>query len=108
MGEATVGGVFQVDDEGGPLTQVQRKRKPATKFREQEYKCADESCGEVISVVIRWTWGNAEVTVGSGAVGAVGPKTVAAGLAVRPNYASRHGLVYHVANGQPIPNEGEN
>merc|ERR1711994_513217 len=52
-------------------------------------------------------WETLELTVDSGAVDHVGPPEAATGFDVQESEKSRAGFNYIVANGSPLPNEGE-
>ena len=49
-------------------------------------------------------WEKITVTIGSGAVNSVGPKTVAADVKIKDTLASRAGLKHRAANGTSIDN----
>ena len=53
------------------------------------------------------SWENITVTIDSGAVDSVGPKTMATDIGIRDTPASRAGLKYRAANGTSIDNLGE-
>jgi hypothetical protein len=55
----------------------------------------------------RGNWEKITVTIDSGAVDSVGPKTMANDIPIRDTPASRAGLKYRAANGTTIDNLGE-
>jgi len=52
-------------------------------------------------------WEKITVTIDSGAVDSVGPRTMASDIGIKDTPASRAGLKYRAANGTPIDNLGE-
>jgi hypothetical protein len=52
-------------------------------------------------------WEKITVTIDSGAVDSVGPRTMATDISIKDTPASRAGLKYRAANGTPIDNLGD-
>jgi len=104
---------------GEGATVVRRARSNRDMRPIKPFYCSSNNClhsieraGNPIKCINEVTSGNGNwekitVTIDSGAVDSVGPRTMATDIGIRDTPASRAGLKHRAANGTPIDNLGE-